>query len=61
MSKYTKDVVIEQLNQRGIEFNEAHFRSCVNKARRNCRGGNRFLFALNVFDLYVHNLALLKL
>lgn len=52
-----KEIVIEQLQQRelGHLFNEADFKLYQKKAKTNGTGGNAYLIALNVFDMFVCN------
>lgn len=52
-----KETVIEQLRQRDLLhiFNESDYKYYLNKIRKQGSGGNKFLIALNVLDMFICN------
>ena len=55
--KDTELIVIEQLEQRGLQhiYSEKKFKDFKNKITRSNPGANSFLVALSIFDMFIIN------
>lgn len=52
-----KETVLQFLRDRDLQgiFNESDYKYYLNKVRRNGRGGNKLLIAMNVMDMFIFN------